>query len=77
MTWQASETILGAGTHKAGMDASKLLTSHKGVGLLLGADGETELSAGDAVTMQTTCCTSPPSVPRANAVGYCVSRLGR
>ncbi|WP_447006674.1 cell division protein FtsK [Saccharothrix isguenensis] len=53
MTWQASETILGAGTYKAGMDASKLLTSHKGVGLLLGADGETELSAGDAVTVRT------------------------
>ncbi|GAA4024881.1 FtsK/SpoIIIE domain-containing protein [Allokutzneria multivorans] len=53
MTYQASETILGAGTYKAGMDASKLLTSHKGVGLLLGADGETELSAGDAVTVRT------------------------
>lgn len=53
MTWQASETILGAGTYKAGMDASRLLTSHKGVGLLLGADGETELSAGDAVTVRT------------------------
>ncbi|QFZ17728.1 cell division protein FtsK [Saccharothrix syringae] len=53
MTWQASETILGAGTYKAGMDASKLLTSHKGVGLLLGADGETELSAREAVTVRT------------------------
>ncbi|WP_394613116.1 cell division protein FtsK [Lentzea sp. JNUCC 0626] len=53
MTYQASETILGAGTYRAGMDASKLLTSHKGVGLLLGADGETELSAGDAVTVRT------------------------
>ena len=52
MTYQASETILGASTYKAGMDASKLLTSHKGVGLLLGADGETELSAGDAVTVR-------------------------
>lgn len=53
MTYQASETILGAGTYKAGMDASKLLTSHKGVGLLLGADGETSLSAGEAVTVRT------------------------
>ncbi|MER5263066.1 cell division protein FtsK [Actinosynnema sp. NPDC002837] len=53
MTYQASETILGAGTYKAGMDASKLLTSHKGVGLLLGADGETALSAGEAVTLAT------------------------
>ncbi|WP_051115034.1 hypothetical protein [Actinokineospora enzanensis] len=35
------------------MDASKLLTSHKGASLLLGADGETELSAGDAVTVRT------------------------
>lgn len=53
MTWQASETILGAGTYKAGMDASKLLKSHKGVGLLLGADGETDLDAGEAVTVKT------------------------
>ncbi|MEU0468264.1 cell division protein FtsK [Amycolatopsis sp. NPDC006131] len=53
MTWQASETILGAGTYKAGMDASKLLTSHKGVGLLRGADGETDLDAGEAVTVKT------------------------
>lgn len=53
MTYQASETILGAGTYKAGMDASKLMIGHKGVGLLLGADGETSLSAGDAVTVRT------------------------
>jgi S-DNA-T family DNA segregation ATPase FtsK/SpoIIIE len=53
MTYQASETILGAGTYKAGMDASKLLTSHKGVGLLLGADGETDLDAGSATTVRT------------------------
>jgi S-DNA-T family DNA segregation ATPase FtsK/SpoIIIE len=38
MTWQASETILGAGTYPAGMDASKFLSRHKGVGILLGAD---------------------------------------
>jgi S-DNA-T family DNA segregation ATPase FtsK/SpoIIIE len=53
MTYQASETILGAGTYKAGMDASKLLKSHKGVGLLLGADGETELDASEATTIRT------------------------
>ncbi|MBV8933339.1 MAG: cell division protein FtsK, partial [Kutzneria sp.] len=53
MTWQASETILGAGTYKAGFDASKLLKAHKGVGLLLGADGETELDAGEAITART------------------------
>lgn len=52
MTWQASETILGAGTYKGGMDASKLLKGHKGVGLLLGADGETDLEAGEAVTVR-------------------------
>lgn len=38
MTYQASETVLGAGTYSAGMDASKLLRKHKGVGILLGAD---------------------------------------
>lgn len=53
MTWQASETILGAGTYRAGMDASKLLSTHKGVGLLRGADGETELDAGEATTVKT------------------------
>ncbi|ATE52112.1 cell division protein FtsK [Actinosynnema pretiosum] len=53
MTWQASETILGAGTYKAGMDSSKLLKSHKGVGLLLGADGETELESSEAVIVRT------------------------
>ncbi|MFF0149129.1 hypothetical protein [Amycolatopsis sulphurea] len=53
MTYQASETILGAGTYKAGMDASKLLKSHCSVGLLLGADGETDLDAGDAITVRT------------------------
>ncbi|WP_158854033.1 hypothetical protein [Saccharothrix deserti] len=35
MTYQASETILDADTYRAGMDASKLLTSHEGVVLLL------------------------------------------
>ncbi|MEO6088414.1 MAG: cell division protein FtsK [Umezawaea sp.] len=53
MTYQASETILGAGTYRAGMDASKLLQSHKGVGLLLGADGESALSSGEAITVRT------------------------
>lgn len=43
MTYQASETILGAGTYAAGMDASKFLQRHKGVGILLGAD-DSELS---------------------------------
>jgi DNA segregation ATPase FtsK/SpoIIIE, S-DNA-T family len=43
MTYQASETILGAGTYSAGMDASKFSQAHKGVGILLGAD-DSELS---------------------------------
>jgi S-DNA-T family DNA segregation ATPase FtsK/SpoIIIE len=38
MTWQSSETILGAGSLKAGLDSSKFQRSHKGVGLLVGAD---------------------------------------
>ncbi|MGH9209868.1 MAG: cell division protein FtsK [Acidimicrobiales bacterium] len=38
MTWQSSETILGAGSYKAGLDASKFQRSHKGVGILHGAD---------------------------------------
>lgn len=50
MTWQASETILGAGTKSAGMDASTLLRKHKGVGILLGADdGELAERGGQIV----------------------------
>jgi S-DNA-T family DNA segregation ATPase FtsK/SpoIIIE len=50
MTWQASETILGAGSYTAGMDASTLLRSHKGVGILLGADdGELAERGGQTV----------------------------
>ena len=37
MNWQASDTILGAGSYPD-LDASALLRSHKGVGILLGAD---------------------------------------
>jgi S-DNA-T family DNA segregation ATPase FtsK/SpoIIIE len=50
MTWQASDTILGAGSYSAGMDASTLLRSHKGVGILLGADdGELAERGGQTV----------------------------
>jgi DNA segregation ATPase FtsK/SpoIIIE, S-DNA-T family len=50
MTWQASETILGAGSYRAGLDASRFLRAHKGVGILLGAD-DSELAehGGQAV----------------------------
>lgn len=37
-TREFSEMILGSGTYRAGLDASKFLASHKGVGILLGAD---------------------------------------
>ncbi|MFE9744051.1 hypothetical protein ACFYOT_04015 [Saccharothrix saharensis] len=50
MTYQASETILGAGTYKAGMDASKLLRAHKGVGILLGADDSELAEQGGQIT---------------------------
>jgi S-DNA-T family DNA segregation ATPase FtsK/SpoIIIE len=50
MTWQASDTILGAGTAKAGLDASRFLRAHKGVGILLGADdGDLAEQGGQAV----------------------------
>lgn len=35
-SWQVSDVILGAGSYSEGLDASKLLKSHKGVGLLKG-----------------------------------------
>lgn len=38
MTWQSSDIVLGAGAFKAGLDASTFLNSHKGVGILMGAD---------------------------------------
>lgn len=52
MNWQASETILGAGTYKAGLDASKFLSAHKGVGILLGAD-DGELAEAGGLTVRT------------------------
>jgi S-DNA-T family DNA segregation ATPase FtsK/SpoIIIE len=52
MNWQASETVLGAGTYKAGLDASKFLAAHKGVGILLGAD-DGELAEAGGLTVRT------------------------
>lgn len=50
MTYQSSEVILGAGTRDAGLDASKFQRSHKGVGILLGADdGELADAGGQTV----------------------------
>ncbi|MEV6036070.1 hypothetical protein AB0L65_33285 [Nonomuraea sp. NPDC052116] len=50
MTFQSSEVILGAGTRDAGLDASKFQRSHKGVGILLGADdGELADAGGQTV----------------------------
>lgn len=37
-TREFSEMILGSGSYKAGLDASQFLSSHKGAGILLGAD---------------------------------------
>jgi S-DNA-T family DNA segregation ATPase FtsK/SpoIIIE len=52
MNWQASETILGAGTYSTGLDASTFLQSHKGVGILLGGD-DGELADRGAQTLRT------------------------
>jgi S-DNA-T family DNA segregation ATPase FtsK/SpoIIIE len=35
-SWQVSDVVLGAGSYSEGLDASKLLKSHKGVGLCKG-----------------------------------------
>ena len=37
-TWQFSDTILGAGNAKAGVNAAKFLNSHKGVCWLIATD---------------------------------------
>ena len=52
MNWQASETILGAGTYTAGLDSSKFLRTHLGVGILLGND-DNQATDGEAVTVRT------------------------
>ena len=52
MTYQASNMILGPSASKAGYDSSKLMTSHKGVGMLFGSDGETDLDAGEITTVR-------------------------
>lgn len=52
MNWQASETILGAGTYTAGLDSSKLLRTHLGVGILLGNDDQ-QVTDGEAITVRT------------------------
>ena len=52
MNWQASETILGAGTYTAGLDCSKFLRTHLGVGILLGSD-DNQVTDGEAVTVRT------------------------
>ena len=48
MNWQSSDTILGAGAYPE-LDASKFLRSHKGVGILLGADDNELAEAGGQV----------------------------
>ncbi|MGW4466089.1 cell division protein FtsK [Micromonospora sp. NPDC004704] len=51
MTWQSSEAVLGAGTYPAGYDSSRFQRSHKGVGILLGADDSG--SVEEALTVRT------------------------
>jgi S-DNA-T family DNA segregation ATPase FtsK/SpoIIIE len=52
MNWQASETILGAGSYTAGLDSSKFLRTHLGVGILLGNDDQ-QVTDGEAVAVRT------------------------
>jgi S-DNA-T family DNA segregation ATPase FtsK/SpoIIIE len=52
MNWQASETILGAGSYTAGLDSSRFLRTHLGVGILLGSD-DTQVTDGESVTVRT------------------------
>jgi S-DNA-T family DNA segregation ATPase FtsK/SpoIIIE len=51
MTWQSSEAVLGAGSYPAGYDSSRFQRSHKGVGILLGADDSGAVE--EAVTVRT------------------------
>jgi S-DNA-T family DNA segregation ATPase FtsK/SpoIIIE len=58
MTYQASDTILGAGSYSAGLNASKIEEQHLGVGILRGAGDEG--SAGSAgQTVRTHICDIP------------------
>ncbi|MFI9011653.1 hypothetical protein ACIGNX_30900 [Actinosynnema sp. NPDC053489] len=67
MTYQASETILGAGTYKAGMDALRLLTSHKGIARCSARTARRNWTRARPSPCGPTCSTSPPSAPPANA----------
>lgn len=58
MTWQASEAILGTGTSKAGIDATRFQRSHKGVGYLFGAD-DGELAEAGAQVVRTHLADGP------------------
>ncbi|UQU67535.1 cell division protein FtsK [Couchioplanes caeruleus] len=51
MTWQSSEAVLGAGSYPAGYDSSRFQRSHKGVGILLGADDSGAVE--EALTVRT------------------------
>jgi S-DNA-T family DNA segregation ATPase FtsK/SpoIIIE len=58
MTYQASDTVLGAGSYSAGLNASKIEEQHLGVGILRGAGDEG--SAGSAgQTVRTHICDIP------------------
>lgn len=58
MTYQASDTILGAGSYSAGLNASRIEETHLGVGILRGAGDEG--SAGSAgQTVRTHICDIP------------------
>ncbi|MFJ2632724.1 cell division protein FtsK [Streptomyces sp. NPDC087422] len=39
-SWQVSDVVMGAGSYSEGLDASRLLKSHKGVGILKGMSDE-------------------------------------
>lgn len=58
-SWQVSDVILGAGAYTEGLDASRLLRSHKGVGILRGMTDDAGIvrtylaDGGDAHTILT------------------------
>lgn len=76
MTWQSSEAVLGAGTYPAGHDASKFQRSHKGVGILLGADDSGAVE--EVVTVRTNIAASRDTrvvVDRAFTLRHAAGRL--
>ncbi|MDJ0461503.1 hypothetical protein [Streptomyces sp. H27-C3] len=83
-SWQVSDVVLGAGSYSEGLDASRLLKSHKGVGLLKGMTDEsgivrTYLADGrdaDAILVRARALREDEGTLSGDAAGQVISSRG-